>query len=195
MEEVWKDITTLSSSSHHHLPATGAAHHHSSLHEFLASPVVYPPTQTCDPGLPSWSASQASKPRFRKLDDHHGRPSHSQQLCGGCPCSQSSPTPSSVFASSLFPPLCPQKRESEDDNACGDRRYKRKMKNRESATRSRARRQAYTNELEIEIAHLKEENALLRRQQKEICSAAAAAAAVAHQPKKSTLIRTLSAPF
>jgi len=39
------------------------------------------------------------------------------------------------------------------------------IKNRESAARSRARKQAYTVELEAEVSQLKEENMKLRKQQ------------------------------
>ncbi|KAK4787094.1 hypothetical protein SAY86_010927 [Trapa natans] len=49
-----------------------------------------------------------------------------------------------------------------------ERRQKRMIKNRESAARSRARKQAYTMELEAEIAKLKEENEELRKKQAEI---------------------------
>ena len=42
------------------------------------------------------------------------------------------------------------------------------IKNRESAARSRARKQAYTTELEEEVAKLKEENQVLRKRQVEI---------------------------
>ncbi|TKY62789.1 ABSCISIC ACID-INSENSITIVE 5 protein 2 [Spatholobus suberectus] len=45
-----------------------------------------------------------------------------------------------------------------------ERRQKRMIKNRESAARSRARKQAYTQELEIKVSHLEEENERLRRQ-------------------------------
>ncbi|KAJ7972014.1 ABSCISIC ACID-INSENSITIVE 5-like protein 2 [Quillaja saponaria] len=45
-----------------------------------------------------------------------------------------------------------------------ERRQKRMIKNRESAARSRARRQAYTQELEIKVSRLEEENERLRRQ-------------------------------
>jgi ABA responsive element binding factor len=41
------------------------------------------------------------------------------------------------------------------------------IKNRESAARSRARKQAYTVELEAEVSQLKEENMRLRKQQEE----------------------------
>ncbi|XP_015689874.2 ABSCISIC ACID-INSENSITIVE 5-like protein 2 isoform X2 [Oryza brachyantha] len=43
-----------------------------------------------------------------------------------------------------------------------ERRKKRMIKNRESAARSRARKQAYTNELENKISRLEEENKRLR---------------------------------
>ncbi|KAJ1297361.1 hypothetical protein BS78_01G369600 [Paspalum vaginatum] len=46
-----------------------------------------------------------------------------------------------------------------------ERRKKRMIKNRESAARSRARKQAYTNELENKIRLLEEENERLLRQQ------------------------------
>ncbi|KAL4557993.1 hypothetical protein LXL04_036189 [Taraxacum kok-saghyz] len=45
-----------------------------------------------------------------------------------------------------------------------ERRQKRMIKNRESAARSRARKQAYTHELENKISRLEEENESLRKQ-------------------------------
>lgn len=45
----------------------------------------------------------------------------------------------------------------------GDRRRERKMKNRESAARSRARRHAYVSELEKEVSLLQAENEELRK--------------------------------
>ncbi|RZB78873.1 Protein FD [Glycine soja] len=64
-----------------------------------------------------------------------------------------------------------------------DRRNKRMIKNRESA--------AYTNELELEVEHLKEENARLKRQQQQLCEAASS-----EQKKKgTTLYRASTAPF
>ncbi|KAM0880357.1 hypothetical protein ACQ4PT_033633 [Festuca glaucescens] len=45
-----------------------------------------------------------------------------------------------------------------------DRRQKRMIKNRESAARSRARKQAYTSELEGKVACLEEENTRLKRE-------------------------------
>lgn len=49
-----------------------------------------------------------------------------------------------------------------------ERRQRRMIKNRESAARSRARKQAYTTELEAEVAKLKEENEKLLKKQAEI---------------------------
>ncbi|KAK9942080.1 hypothetical protein M0R45_007769 [Rubus argutus] len=49
-----------------------------------------------------------------------------------------------------------------------ERRQRRMIKNRESAARSRARKQAYTLELEAEVAKLKEMNEELQRKQAEI---------------------------
>nr|UYI34519.1 basic leucine-zipper transcription factor [Diospyros kaki] len=49
-----------------------------------------------------------------------------------------------------------------------ERRQRRMIKNRESAARSRARKQAYTMELEAEVAKLKEENQELQKRQEEI---------------------------
>lgn len=49
-----------------------------------------------------------------------------------------------------------------------ERRQRRMIKNRESAARSRARKQAYTMELEEEIKMLKDENQELQRKQAEI---------------------------
>ncbi|OMO83418.1 hypothetical protein COLO4_22478 [Corchorus olitorius] len=83
-----------------------------------------------------------------------------------------------------------KKRVQESDSSSGDRRHKRMIKNRESAARSRARKQAYTNELELEVTHLMEENAKLKKQQEQLRVAAAA-----QLSKKRTLQRTSTAPF
>ncbi|KAH7680645.1 ABA responsive element binding factor protein [Dioscorea alata] len=49
-----------------------------------------------------------------------------------------------------------------------ERRQRRMIKNRESAARSRARKQAYTVELEAELNQLKEENARLREEERQV---------------------------
>uniref|UniRef100_A0A0A9G198 BZIP domain-containing protein n=1 Tax=Arundo donax TaxID=35708 RepID=A0A0A9G198_ARUDO len=64
-----------------------------------------------------------------------------------------------------------RKRESPEDGCTEktvERRPRRMIKNRESAARSRARKQAYTVELEAELKHLKEENERLRAEEKTI---------------------------
>ncbi|CAD6264998.1 unnamed protein product [Miscanthus lutarioriparius] len=76
----------------------------------------------------------------------------------------------------------------------GDRRRERKMKNRESAARSRARRHAYVNELEKEASLLQAENDELRKLCEELKEAAEVAApATSRAPQ--LLRRTSSAPL
>ncbi|KAJ9561815.1 hypothetical protein OSB04_006975 [Centaurea solstitialis] len=77
------------------------------------------------------------------------------------------------------------------DRTGGDRRHKRMIKNRESAARSRARKQAYTNQLENEVDRLKEENARLKRQHQQLQMATAASQVT----KKGGLQRATTAPF
>ncbi|KAK8585200.1 hypothetical protein V6N13_139135 [Hibiscus sabdariffa] len=91
-------------------------------------------------------------------------------------------------SSAVFPPFG-KKRTPESNETSEDRRHKRMMKNRELAARSRARKQAYTTELELKVAHLQEENAKLRRQQEKLLSS------TDQLPKKTSLTRTLTAPF
>ncbi|KAL8162938.1 hypothetical protein V2J09_014427 [Rumex salicifolius] len=72
-----------------------------------------------------------------------------------------------------------------------ERRQKRMIKNRESAARSRARRQAYTQELENKVARLEDDNRRLRRL-KEVEKVLPSAP----PPKpKYQLRRTTSSPF
>ncbi|KAI3750764.1 hypothetical protein L2E82_21566 [Cichorium intybus] len=66
-------------------------------------------------------------------------------------------------------------------------KFRRLMKNRESAARSRARKQARADVLEQEVMRLAKENAKLKRQQKEV--------SLSQLPKESRLHRTKSAPF
>ncbi|KAJ0975414.1 hypothetical protein J5N97_017379 [Dioscorea zingiberensis] len=59
-----------------------------------------------------------------------------------------------------------RKRAAQDEmtDKIVERRQKRMIKNRESAARSRARKQAYTNELENKVSRLEEENERLKKQ-------------------------------
>ncbi|CAO2831461.1 unnamed protein product [Amaranthus hypochondriacus] len=72
-----------------------------------------------------------------------------------------------------------------------ERRQKRMIKNRESAARSRARKQAYTHELENKVSRLEEENERLRRMRE----VEKALPSVPPPQPKFQLRRTNSAPF
>ncbi|CAK7334179.1 unnamed protein product [Dovyalis caffra] len=181
MEEVWKDISLASlhdhtstdqdlsmtprlpDISHHH------RHHHSNnpnfiLQDFLARPFNKdPPTRMLSVISDSTPFGSSVPPPATVLSLNSG--------------------PGFDFLDNSDHPL--RKRPQESDISSGDRRHKRMIKNRESAARSRARKQespslfedslvfmlcvlqAYTNELELEVAHLSEENARLKKQQQE----------------------------
>ncbi|KAL2348641.1 hypothetical protein Fmac_002641 [Flemingia macrophylla] len=98
----------------------------------------------------------------------------------------SAPPPPLVTALSLSSP--PHFHKPTLHTPTTDRRNKRMIKNRESAARSHG---AYTNELELEVAQLKEENARLRRLQQQLSEIAAAK----KQKNKCTLYRASTAPF
>ncbi|XP_058009116.1 protein FD [Hevea brasiliensis] len=208
MEEVWKDINLASLHDHpsgdQDLAVTPRLHnpYHNPnfiLQDFFARPFRKdPPTRRVsahaqgDPALydspvpPHATVLRLnSGPGFDFLDNSDPlRPTH--------PVSNVSSLngPFEALHSSSGMPSFGKKRVQESDNSSCDRRHKRMIKNRESAARSRARKQAYTSELEQEIAHLQAENARLKRQQEESCLAAAA-----QTPKKHTLHRTSTAPF
>ncbi|KAJ4788361.1 BZIP transcription factor [Rhynchospora pubera] len=75
----------------------------------------------------------------------------------------------------------------------GDRRRRRIMKNRESAARSRARKQAYTKQLQLEIYNLERENDKLKKQYEQLLRKMNAQAP---QPTRNGVLqRTLSAPY
>ncbi|CAL9119748.1 unnamed protein product [Musa textilis] len=111
--------------------------------------------------------------------DHHHQQLHPSALAGDTPATSDPQTPG-------------RKRTAggEVSEKTTERRQKRMIKNRESAARSRARKQAYTNELENKISFLREENERLKKQ-KELESAI-------HVPQPETkyqLRRTRSVPF
>ncbi|KAJ6316909.1 hypothetical protein OIU78_020073 [Salix suchowensis] len=108
------------------------------------------------------------------------------------PDSQMNLSPSSLMGTSSDTHNPTRKRVAPGDVAekTVERKQKRMIKNRESAARSRARRQAYTHELEIKVYHLEEENERLRRQKE----AEVLPCAPPPEPK-SQLRRTSSTPF
>ncbi|KAG9145972.1 hypothetical protein Leryth_015610 [Lithospermum erythrorhizon] len=79
-----------------------------------------------------------------------------------------------------------------------ERRQRRMIKNRESAARSRARKQAYTTELEAEVAKLKEENQKLMKKRAEMMEMQKnQVLEMINQPapKRRSLSRTLTGPW
>ncbi|KAL5054014.1 hypothetical protein RYX36_034696 [Vicia faba] len=76
-----------------------------------------------------------------------------------------------------------------------ERRQRRMIKNRESAARSRARKQAYTVELEAEVAKLKEVNEELQRKQAEFMEMQKSKEDLLQVNKIRYLRRTLTGPW
>uniref|UniRef100_A0A0A9GL82 BZIP domain-containing protein n=1 Tax=Arundo donax TaxID=35708 RepID=A0A0A9GL82_ARUDO len=80
-----------------------------------------------------------------------------------------------------------------------ERRQRRMIKNRESAARSRARKQAYTMELEAEVQKLKELNAELQKKQEEMLemqkNQVLEVISNPYAQKKRCLRRTLTGPW
>ncbi|PKA54044.1 Protein FD [Apostasia shenzhenica] len=206
MEEIWKDINlaTLHDSRpvtpslsldphHHHKPAGGPGHRHSFrsiiLQDFLAGAFMDPPTAAaaaaCSGELPQFPLPPTvlSLGNTRLFPHPHSISSNSDN------CPPAANTPGCLISDAIVG----SKKRLLETHPCtngGDRRHKRMMKNRESAARSRARKQAYTNELELEVAHLAEENSKLKKQNEELRMAMAAQA-----PKRKALQRTSSASF
>ncbi|XP_047166691.1 protein FD-like [Vigna umbellata] len=195
MEEVWKDINLATLNDQ----VTRSATTHSNLggvilQDFLARPFTMDPPNTIlssqtpslygapsSPAPPLLTALSLSSHPHLHFDPHTQKPSH--------PHHPPPPSNHSCFTTPTTASLG-AKRFAEPDCNLGDRRNKRMIKNRESAARSRARKQAYTNELEVEVEQLKEENARLKRQQKQLSEVAAS-----EQKKKSSLYRASTAPF
>ncbi|XP_059439582.1 protein FD [Corylus avellana] len=200
MEEVWKDINLASLQDQE-----TASNNNVILQDFLARPfskdppparivsttaaaAVYcpPPGSLAPPPATVLSLNSGCEFHFLDQSDPLRPNSHLQSNV------TSFSSPFEALASSTGLASFGKKRVPESDGSSGDRRHKRMIKNRESAARSRARKQecAYTNELELEVAHLMEENARLRKQQEQLRLAAAA-----QLPKKNSLHRTSTAPF
>ncbi|XP_070023526.1 protein FD [Nicotiana sylvestris] len=187
MEEVWKDINLSSLQEHTTTYSRDHDHHHQTanfngmiLQDFLARPFATdpPPPQAASPVPATTMLNLNSVPELHFFGQN-------SMLHPPTPISQ---VPFEGLASSA---ANGRKRIPEiENNSVGDRRNKRMIKNRESAARSRARKQAYMNELELEVAHLLEENARLKKQQQQLRLESAA-----QVPKKKSLYRTSTAPF
>ncbi|RWV88045.1 hypothetical protein GW17_00049904, partial [Ensete ventricosum] len=163
MEEVWKDITL--NTFHQERPITPLDyhiyhhHHHANsspsfkgmiLQDFLAGPLnrPLPVSQTPpypSPALPETALSLNSGLEFQYLGADATN-SHSNSSSSGHNASFISSAFSSVAVGPPSPTdlfsLCSKKRLQENTAIGVDRHHKRMIKNRESAARSRARKQA-----------------------------------------------------
>ncbi|KAL4310077.1 hypothetical protein GQ457_01G009020 [Hibiscus cannabinus] len=198
MEEVWEDIS-LPPLNDHSPAATAFSFHNPTfsstiLQDFLAttinnnkelSPTTSPDTTNGKPLAGKTTPLGCPPP---PSDILLSLSSGSENPLRQNPAVLKAVATQSFGSSPSFPCFSNEKGQDNSENS-GDRQHKRKMKNRESAARSRARKQAYTHELELKVAQLLEENAKLRRQQDKIL------AAPNQLPKRNTLSRTLTAPF
>ncbi|KAM3316358.1 hypothetical protein ACQJBY_034462 [Aegilops geniculata] len=168
MEELWKDMS---------LPSTPAALQ--SYHIRSPAAAVYPQDYLAGPvplrrGPPYTALTLSSSVQFT----FHGGGSASGTPSGSSSCSDCPfgfPSASGANSGNNN-----SKRVQVDAPAAVDRQ-RRMIKNRESAARSRARKQAYTNELEMELAQLRRENQMLIKREQDFIkerSATAAQAAV-----------------
>ncbi|KAG6776608.1 hypothetical protein NC652_014929 [Populus alba x Populus x berolinensis] len=248
MEEVWDDINLASLHDHSNTNTSSNTNRHSFngmvFQDFLARPSNKDTSTRAASKEPSSGGGNSflknplgpppatmlslnsGSDRFHYLESSNTvsvRPNpqmHSHANGGAISFDSSLDSPfDALGSSSVLLSICKKRPQENGDVSGGDRRHKRMIKNRESAARSRARKQesgspfenlfivklndyrmlmfylllilqAYTVELEREAAHLAQENAKLRRQQERFL-----AAAPAQLPKKNTLYRTSTAPF
>ncbi|XP_019177434.1 PREDICTED: bZIP transcription factor 27-like [Ipomoea nil] len=188
MEEVWKDIN-LSSLHHHSSAAAGI-----NFQDFLARPFAKDQPPSAAPIPDTMLNLNSVVP-----DLHFLQPPPEGSVSGTTSFEALASSASAGFniANGLAARNCSRLVNSDDNS--GDRRHKRMIKNRESAARSRARKQAYTNQLEQEVTQLAKENCRLKKQLQQLSSGAAGGGGHEdhhhHQLKKGSLSRTSTAPF
>ncbi|KAF7018824.1 hypothetical protein CFC21_032069 [Triticum aestivum] len=157
MDELWKDMSLCSTpvalqSYHLHSPAAHPYRGAVYLQDYLAGANSVPqPPRTPPPPPPHTALSL----EFTNL--------------GGANSAASSGDDPVHFGFSLSGGNNSRRRPAVLQPAAvgGDRRQRRMIKNRESAARSRARKQAYTNELELELEQLRRENQMLIQREKD----------------------------
>ncbi|PKA46161.1 Protein FD [Apostasia shenzhenica] len=199
MEEVWKDIALHN--LHHDLPSTPSSlslHRHHRQRPDQLSVAAVPTGASSFRGLilQDFLASAFNEPLPPSAPEPIPFASPTLTLDSGQYAAASRRRPDLPPRAGIL--SLPHQKRAPDPTPCADsggcdRRQKRMIKNRESAARSRARKQAYTNELELEVAQLAEENARLKRQHEQLKMAMAA-----HQTasKRTTAPhRASSAPF
>ncbi|XP_074310114.1 uncharacterized protein LOC141645828 isoform X2 [Silene latifolia] len=166
MDEVWKNInTTTIDTNINNININNIIHNNSIIH--------HPTPNTNFRGI---IPQHFLNPSIATVDHHHHNQGSVLVTDGGGGCGA----------------VVKKRRSSESTskNVNVDPKQKRMIKNRESASRSRARKQAYNNELELEVDRLKAENQRLRKQQFELLGAPPT-----QPPKNRSLIRTLTAPL
>ncbi|KAM3390969.1 hypothetical protein ACQJBY_012551 [Aegilops geniculata] len=164
MEEVWKDMSLCSTplalqSYHIHSPAAAPYRGAARPQDYLAGSVPQAPrTPPPHTALTSLGGTCAANSATSSGDDP-----------AGCHFGFSASGGAS-------------KRAAVQPAAGGDRRQRRMIKNRESAARSRARKQACTNEMELELAQLRRENRMLIQREQDFIKDRLAKAAQAPVP-------------
>ncbi|XP_056164709.1 protein FD-like isoform X2 [Syzygium oleosum] len=189
MDDLWQDIN-LSSLCPPAATSSSAVHGDANLQDFLGGgrggggPFNEDPTPSSrknaydpDPSSSSWRLAPGSGLQNREKGARVGATSRarSHRASGGVSpacnvCTTKTPSDAHVKppAPATVPPPLKRKSSMENNGESSDRRFQRLMKNRESAERSRARKQAYMMELEIEVERLHEENDRLRREQNQV---------------------------
>ncbi|XP_030508849.1 bZIP transcription factor 27 isoform X2 [Cannabis sativa] len=164
-EEVWKDITLSA------LPETNSSDQPfppTILQDFLPIPLLSNPTSS--------PSSSSSTIHDISLSHHPQHPSLSSFSLNSDPPDfgfhfletralvNSKPPQQKRDSTSNSSVQLIKKRATKKSVESPEKRFLRLMKNRDSADRARARKEAYTKELEIKLANLKKENALLHKQ-------------------------------
>ncbi|THU65730.1 hypothetical protein C4D60_Mb05t06720 [Musa balbisiana] len=205
LEFNWNERLLTPLNHQRHSPTASPSFRAIILQDFLAGPLNRPRAAAKNLPLPPSTMPPTALSLSPRLEiqlmgsDAHG---NSNSSSNGCRASFISP----AFSDNMVRPpspiglfsFCSKEAMSEDPAACANLRHKRMIKNRESAARSRARKQAsppillsaYINELELEVARLLEEQSRLQKELEEL----RLAMAVKHS-KRNTLRRTSTAPF
>lgn len=176
MEELWKDMslcsTPLALQSHHlHSPAAapnrGAAYPQDYLAGVVPQPPRTPPPHTAVTlELTCLGGTGAANSATSSGDDPEGCHFGFSASGGG------------------------SRRAVVQPAVGGDRRQRRMVKNRESAARSRARKQACNNVMELELAQLRRENRMLIQREQDFIKDRLAKAAQAAVPDCSSSSRS-----
>ncbi|KAF9679465.1 hypothetical protein SADUNF_Sadunf06G0017800 [Salix dunnii] len=201
VEEIWRDIQQQNQKEAGN-PGRNAAFGEMTLDDFLVKAgVITEPTPVQQQESNQWMQFQlpsVQQPVYQNnlmtvpMQGHHVQQSL-PVVDAAYPDSQMNLFPSSLIGTLSDTHAPGRKRVAPGDvvEKTVERKQKRMIKNRESAARSRARRQAYTHELEIKVSHLEEENERLRKQKR-------AEKVLPYTPPPETmskLRRTGSAPF